>query len=148
VFSVPYSTGTIKAVGVDNDREIESTILKTSNEAAKIEITADRNEIVADGQDLSFVTVEITDENGVHQPNAENALQFEITGPGKIIGITNANLKDSDQHSGNACKTWKGRALVVVRSAYGGGEIRLKVTSHDLTDATLQINSIAQKIAN
>ncbi|HLP05004.1 MAG TPA: glycoside hydrolase family 2 TIM barrel-domain containing protein, partial [Paludibacter sp.] len=69
-FTVPYTAGVLKAVGVENGKEVESAILKTAGEAAAIKLTADRKEMTADGQDLIFVTVEITDKNGVQQPNA------------------------------------------------------------------------------
>jgi len=51
-FSLPYMPGELKAVGVENDKEMESTILKTAGDAAKIKLTADRTEILANGQDL------------------------------------------------------------------------------------------------
>jgi beta-galactosidase len=145
-FSVPYSAGTIKAVGVENDKQIETTTLKTSGDATKIKLSADRNEIVANGQDLSFVTIEIMDKDGVHQPNAENPLQFEIEGPGTIAGVTNANLKNSDQYSGSTCKTWKGRVLVVIRSGHQGGGIKLKVSSPDLPEAEINIKSLSKTV--
>src|SRR6185437_4605973 len=44
--------GAGRGAGVDNDKEVESIILKTSGDAAKIQLTADRKEIVANGQDL------------------------------------------------------------------------------------------------
>jgi beta-galactosidase len=59
-FAVPYSPGLLKAVGVDNDKEIESTVLQTAGDAAKVKLTADRKELIANGQDLSFVTIEQT----------------------------------------------------------------------------------------
>ena len=79
-FSVPYTPGLLKAVGVEDDKEMESTMLQTSGDAAKIKLTADRKEILANGQDLSFVTIEITDKDGIIQPNAPNRLHFKIEG--------------------------------------------------------------------
>lgn len=52
-----YERQILKAVGVENDKEMESTILQTASDAAKIKLTADRKEIQANGQDLSYVTV-------------------------------------------------------------------------------------------
>ncbi|MBN1181549.1 MAG: DUF4982 domain-containing protein [Bacteroidales bacterium] len=142
VFSIPYLPGTIKAVGVENDKEIESTSLKTSGEATKIRLTADRNEIIANGQDLSFVTIEITDKDGIFHPNASNRLHFKIEGPGVIAGAGNADLKDVEGYIGNTCKSWKGRALVVIKSKHETGNIKLTITSQGLSDAEIIINSI------
>jgi beta-galactosidase len=138
-FPIPYSAGLLKAVGVENDKEMESTILQTSGEAAKIKLTADRKEITANGQDLSFVTVEITDKDGNHQPNATNRLNFKIEGAGTIAGVDNADIKDTDLYVANNRKAWKGRALVVIKSNRNAGEIKLTVTSAGLKETTLKI---------
>jgi len=140
-FAVPYSSGQLKAVGVENDKEMESTILQTSGDAAKIKLTADRKEIVANGQDLSYVTVEITDKDGIVQPNAANRLNFKIDGPGIIAGVDNADMKDTDPYVGNTRKAWKGRALIVIRSTKNAGDIKLMVSSSGITDAVININS-------
>lgn len=141
-FSVPYSPGLLKAVGVENDKEIESTILQTAGIAAKIKLTADRKEILANGQDLIFVTVEITDQNGIFQPNAATRLQFKIDGPGIIAGVDNADIKDTDPYTGNTRRAWHGRALVVIRSTQRTGDIKLTVTSVGLSDGTLSIKAL------
>jgi len=140
-FSVPYSTGVLKAVGIENDKEMESTILQTAGDAAKIKLTADRREIQANGQDLCYVTVEITDKDGVLQPNATNGLHFNIDGSGIIAGVDNANMKDTDPYVSNTRKAWKGRALVVIKSNHQAGNIKLSVTSKGLEEKSIIIKS-------
>jgi len=141
-FSIPYSAGLLKAVGVDNDKEVESTTLQTSGDAAKIKLTADRKEILSNGQDLSYITVDITDKDGIIQPNAANRLQFKIDGPGVIAGVDNANNKDTDPYVGNSRKAWKGRALVVIKSTHDADDIKLTVTSPNLEETVVNIKTI------
>jgi beta-galactosidase len=138
-FAVPYSPGVLKAVGVDNEKEVESTMLRTSGEAAKITLTADKREMAADGEDLIYVTVEITDKDGILQPNAANRLHFKVDGPGLIAGVGNADMKDTDQYAADNRKAWHGRALVVIRSTHKAGEVRLTVESRGLSDASLKL---------
>ena len=138
-FTVPYAPGRFKAIGVDNGKEIESTILQTSGDAATIKLSADRKEIKANGQDLSYVTIAITDKGGIFQPNAANQLQFKIEGPGVIAGVANADMKDTDPYTGNTHKAWHGRGLVVIRSTHGAGDIKLTVSSPGLSEAALNI---------
>jgi len=147
-FSIPYAAGLLKAVGVENDKEVESTTLQTSGDATKIKLTADRKEILANGQDLSYVTVEITDKDGIIQPNAANRLQFKIDGPGVIAGVDNANIKDTDPYVGNSRKVWKGRALVVIKSNHQAGEIKLSVTSNGLEEKSAIVKSVQKKITH
>lgn len=141
-FSVPYSVGILKAVGVENGKEVVSKILQTAGDAAKIKLTADRKEILANGQDLSYITIEITDKDGIFQPNATNRVDFKIEGAGIIAGVDNADLKDFEQYVGDTRKAWKGRALVVIKSNHQAGEIKLSVSSNGLEGKSIVIKSI------
>ena len=143
-FTLPYTPGVLSAVGIKDDKEIETTILQTSGSAANIKVIADRTKILANGQDLSFVTVEVTDKDGNLQPNAENQLQFRVTGPGVIAGVDNANMKDIESYIGNTRKAWHGRALIVLKSIQKTGVIRLVISSPGLTDATVTIKSVKE----
>ncbi len=141
VFDVAYVPGILSAAGVSENREIETIILKTSGKSAKIRLIPDRIKISADGQDLSFIAVEVTDEDGILQPNAQNQLHFSVSGPGIIAGVDNADIKDPDPYSGTTRKAWHGRALVVVRSTRDTGNIKLTVSSEGITEASVMINS-------
>ena len=140
-FTCPYDPGLLSAVGVMDDKELETSILKTSGKAAKIDLMPDKTKISADGQDLSFITIEVTDKDGILQPNAQNQLHFNIDGPGAIAGVDNADLKDVDPYVGTSRKAWHGRALVVIRSTKATGDINLTVSSPGLTDAVVTIRS-------
>ncbi len=141
VFPLPYEPGVLKAVGLQDDKEVETILLQTAGEAATIRLTADRTQLKADGQDLSFVTVEILDKNGVIEPNATSLLTFDAKGAGNIVAVSNADLKDTDPYIAKERKAWKGRALVVVKSTQKSGKATLKVTSPGLKTATLTISS-------
>ncbi|WP_258104237.1 sugar-binding domain-containing protein [Marinoscillum sp. MHG1-6] len=140
-FAVPYSEGMIKAVAVENGEERETVKMKTAGKATGISLKADRKVIKANAQDLAFVTVEIVDQDGNVQPNAENLLEFSINGPGIIAGVDNANLSDSDPYVAKSRKAWKGRALVVIRSTREEGDIVLTVTSQELPESRIKISS-------
>jgi beta-galactosidase len=132
----------LKAVGVDNNKEKQSAQLRTAGKAVRLKLTADHTTIQANGQDLSFVTVEITDENGNIQPNANNELVFSMKGAGVIAGVDNANLKDTDPYVSNKRTAWKGRALVVIKSTHQPGNIELKASSPGLLGATIILKGI------
>ncbi|REG96457.1 glycoside hydrolase family 2 TIM barrel-domain containing protein [Flavobacterium aquicola] len=141
VFSVPYSPGQLKAVGVENGKETAPKILKTAGKASKIVLKADRKTIKADGQDLSYVTLEITDEFGTIIPNADLNVQFTISGSGSIIGTDNANIKDVNSYASPARMTWKGKALAVIKSKRTKGEITLSASADGLASETIKIRA-------
>jgi beta-galactosidase len=140
-FSVPYAPGSLKAFGVRSDHKIAESVLDTAGPATRVRLSPDRATIRADGQDLSFITVEVLDPVGRLQPNDEHSIHFNLSGPGVIAGMDNGDLKNADAYQANERKVWHGRALVVIRSAHDEGKIRLTATSPGLREATLTIQS-------
>lgn len=141
VFPVLYEPGVLKAVGVEAEMEVEKTTIRTAGEPARIRLTADRTKIKADGQDLSFITIEILDKEGIWEPNANNQLTFEVKGAGTLAAVGNADLKDTDGYVSSRRKAWKGRAIAVIKSTRKAGKITLKVSSPGLTSATVPIRT-------
>jgi beta-galactosidase len=80
-FSVPYAAGTLKTVGIQAGKKAQTTILKTAGAITGLRLTPDRATITADGEDLSFITVETVDSHGNFQPNGDLDVSFEVTGP-------------------------------------------------------------------
>lgn len=143
-FSVPYAAGTLKAVGVDGDREAQVFTLTTAGPAAKIQLSPDRRIITPDGEDLSFVTVKLTDAADNWVPTADRAIKFAVRGPATIAAIGNADLTSFEGYQANPHHTFDGRLLVVLRSTHQPGSILLTATGDGLTDAHATVQSIAK----
>lgn len=116
-FSVPYSPGILKAVGIRGGKPVAENILKTSGEPTGLCITADRTVVQADGQDLFYLVVEAVDKDGQPQPHADQEIRFSITGPGVIAAVGNGNGQDENSYQSDRRKLFEGQALVVVRTA-------------------------------
>jgi beta-galactosidase len=141
VFKVPYSPGVLKAVALEGGRTVAETTLETVGEPVRIRLTADRKEIRADSQDLSFVTVEILDRAGRFQPNASQNLRFSIKGQGVIAGLGNADMTNDQPYKGEECKVFHGRALVVLRSSGAPGQIALTATGPGMETASIAVQT-------
>jgi beta-galactosidase len=88
---VRYAPGTLLARGYKDGRMIAEDKVETTGAPTGIQLTPDRATIRANGQDLSIVTVAVTDAKGRLVPVANNEINFELTGPGKIIGVGNGD---------------------------------------------------------
>jgi beta-galactosidase len=141
IWEVPYQPGILKAIGYKGKKQVNSSTLQTANPVSQIKLTADRTKIKSDGQDLSYITVELTDANGIRNPKAEYLLNFEIEGPGTIIGVGNGNPVSLESYQLPHRKAWRGRCLVIIKSETGSGEISLKVTSEGLIPSEIRISS-------
>jgi beta-galactosidase len=146
-FSVPYAPGTLKAVGMRGDRAVAESVLATAGNATMLRITADRTEVKADGQDLSFLVVEAVDTEGRLQPNADQEVQFSISGPGVIAAVGNGDGQDAASYQGDRRKLFQGRALVVVRTSRESGPIIVKAATPGLSEgtATIQASTVAER---
>ncbi len=140
-FLLPYQPGKLKAVGVENGQEVGDAELQTVGDPSAIRLTPDRATISADGQDLSFVQVEIVDKDGHLQPNADQLVTFSLTGPGTIAGLGNANLKSEEPYQGTQCHVFHGRALVVLRGSKEAGALKLKAEATGLASGQTEITS-------
>jgi beta-galactosidase len=140
-FLVPYSPGTLKAIGIRGNREVAESVLTTAGNAVGLRMTADRPVVHADGEDLSFVTVEAVDAEGRFQPHADQEIQFSISGPGVIAAVGNGDGQDSASYRGDRRKLFQGRALVVVRTSRASGSIRVSANNPGMTASAITIQS-------
>ena len=81
-----YQPGELKVVAYKNGKKWATDRVKTTGPAAKLTLQPDRRRINADGKDLSFVTLTVEDKHGLMVPRADNAVHFEISGPGRNRG--------------------------------------------------------------
>jgi beta-galactosidase len=140
-WEVPYQSGELKAIGYDGGRQVNHATIQTASDVSQIRLTADRKKIKADGEDLSYITVDLMDEGGVRNPKAENLVKFEVDGPGKIIGVGNANPVSLESYQLPQRKAWQGRCLVVIKSENKPGPIHLKASSTGLNTSEITISS-------
>ena len=139
-FKLTYQPGILKAVGVEDGKEGETMQLETAGDPASIKLSADRITISADGQDLSFIQVDVLDKQGRLQPNVDELISFTLTGPGTIAGLGNAWLKSTEPFQGTTCHVYQGRALIVLRGSKTAGTLALKADSPGLASASVAIS--------
>ncbi len=140
-WDVPYQAGTLKAVGYTNNTQVNISSLQTAAPPQTINMVADRSQINADGQDLSYVQITLTDEKGVINPTAENLVKFEIAGPGEIVAVGNGKPTSLESYQLPQRKAWQGKCLVVIKSTKNAGNIILKATADGLTAAQTIIST-------
>ena len=141
VWRLAYTPGTLKAVGRINGEEVMARVINTAGEPATIKLTADRSLIQADGQDLSFITVEILDAEENLVPYADNLVTFSLTGNAGIAAVDNGSQTSHEPFKANYRKAFNGKCLVVVQSGQDAGEIVLTAESEGLQKATLELIS-------
>ena len=146
---VPYAAGTITAKAYDeNGKEIIENVqgrtsVTTTGTAAKLQVKADRETIKANGEDLSYLTVNVTDENGNLVPNAENKVTFEVSGDGELAGVDNGRPIDHQSYRDDNRKAFSGQLVGIVRSTKSAGTITVKVKADGMEEQTVTIKTEA-----
>ena len=135
VFQVPYEAGTLRA-----EAGGKSVTLTTAGAPARLRLTPDRRVITADGQDLVYVTIEVVDSKGNVCPDAAIPCEAIVKGQGSLLAFASADLKDREAYTSPKVTTWKGRALLVVRSTQKNGRAQVTVKS-SLPTASLTIQT-------
>ena len=136
VFSVPYEAGTLRA-----EAGGKSVTLSTAGEPAQLRLSADKPAFKADSQDLVYITVEVVDAQGCICPDAAIPCEAIVQGQGRLMAFATANLQDREPKTSPRVTTWKGRALLVVRSNKKNGKATVSIKS-SLPTANFTIKSI------
>jgi beta-galactosidase len=103
--------------------------LATAGEPARLRLTAERNTIAANGQDLAYITVEVVDKDGRVCPDGAIPCEAVVKGKGQLLAFASADLKDREPKTTTKVTTWKGRALLVVRSSKQKGNFQVSIKS-------------------
>lgn len=148
-WNVPFEAGTITAEAWDAEgKQIDlknvdgRTSVTTTGKAAKLEASADRTEILADGSDLSYITVDITDKDGNIVPDAANNVKFTVEGEGKLVGVDNGKQDDHQSYQDDNRDAFSGKVLAIVQSTRSSGEITVTASSNGLSPSTVTINTV------
>ena len=139
---VVYQPGEVRVVAYKNGVEWATDVVKTTGAPAQIAMSADRNRIANDGQDLSFITVKIADAQGLMVPRSHDELRFSVEGAGEIVATDNGDATDLTAFSSRSRQAFNGLALVIVRARKGAtGKITVRATAGALKSATVELTT-------
>lgn len=137
---VKYDPGELKVVTWKNGKLWAEQTVCTAGPASQLILTPDRQEILGDGSDLSFVTVTIADANGLTVPRSAQRVHFEIEGPADIIAVDNGDPTSHESFQAMDRKAFNGLCMVIIRTrAAGEGMVTLHANSDGLKSAEVRL---------
>jgi beta-galactosidase len=140
--NVPYAPGTLQVIGYNNGVAVITNTVVTTGAPAQIALWPDRSTILADGRDVSVVTVAVLDAQGNVVPTASNTVTFAVTG-GAIIGVGNGDPSSHEADKASQRSVFNGLAEVIVQSINQPGTITLSAASTGLTSTNITITAPA-----
>jgi beta-galactosidase len=143
---VIYEPGEVKVVAYRNGKEWATSTVRTAGAPVQLDASADRSTISADGRDLSFITVRVTDENGRTVPRARNRITFSIEGPAEIVATDNGDPTSFVPFQSAERGAFNGLALAIVRGMAGQpGTVTLRAQSVSLRGDAVALRSLAEQ---
>jgi beta-galactosidase len=143
---VKYEPGTIKVVAYDNSgKAVAEESVSTAGKPDHLVLEADRSSLIADGKDLSYITIKIVDKDGNLCPDAANELEFKVSGAGQYKVVANGDATSLEAFHLNHMKAFHGMLVVTVQASVQMGEIRLDVTGKQLKKNSIVIATAIQR---
>lgn len=140
-WEVPYTAGTLEAIGRADGKEVCRYTLQTTGEPVGVKLLPDSTHFRADGKDVCHLEFEIVDAQGRRVPDVGAAVSFDISGPCKLLGIGNGDVNSVEDCKGKTHHAYQGRGLAILQSSTTPGEITVKATAPGLTSASITLQS-------
>lgn len=133
-----YEPGTVKVVAYDeNGKAVDEAEIHTAGKPHHIVLTADRNQLQADGKDLSFINVKIVDKDGNFCPNETRQIKFKVKGAGTFRAAANGNSASLESFQEPQMKLFSGQLTAIVQSAEEAGTITFEASAPGVKSAKL-----------
>lgn len=147
-WDVAYEDGTITAVAYDKSgKQIKETegrsFVTTTGDEKKLDTKVDRKEIDADGKDLAYIQVDVTDKDGNIVPDAKNRVTFNVEGDGVLVGVDNGWQTDHDSYQEDNRRAYNGSLIAIVQSTKTAGEFTVTAKADGLESGSVKVTTKA-----
>jgi beta-galactosidase len=138
---VVYQPGELKVIAYKNGNKWAEDVMRTTEKASVLSMSADRSSIMPDGLDLVYVTVRIEDRNKLLVPGSNNLILFSIEGPGRIVATDNGDATSHELFQSDKKNAYNGMCLVIVAARKGAnGSFIVKADSKGLKATSAKID--------
>ena len=125
---VKYEPGEIRVVVYDEKgNKIGEDMRQTAGKPVQLVAKAETNTFKADGEDLIFVRVSVTDKNGIPVPTCQNNLKFEVSGEALFEAVCNGDATSLQSFKQPEMKLFNGELVVILRPTQTAGKAMLTV---------------------
>ncbi|WP_281752853.1 beta-galactosidase GalB [Neptunitalea chrysea] len=142
--TIKYNPGTLKVIAYKNGQKWAEDSVTTSMAPHQLKIETVSTQMIANGEDLCFVTVQVVDAKGIPVPTANNEISFEISGPGVFIASDNGDPSDMTSFGSSKRNAFNGKILAILKSTNTPGIIQLTARASGLQSAQINIHSVIQ----
>ena len=133
--------GSIIAVAKTGGKEVARHELKTTGKAVKLRLETETPDWCADGMNLKYIHVYAVDKAGNIVPTVADEVKIDVSGEATIQAIDNGDHYTDELLDVNPKNMYRGQILLILRSTQKAGDVRIKVTSPALKEASLKLRT-------
>ena len=139
---VVYQPGEVKVVayGYDGIPEAEKTV-RTAGKAHHLVLSANRNVLQADGEDLVYITVQVADKDGKIVPTDNRNVRFSVSGSGKFRAAANGDPTCTMPFHIPEMKLFSGALTAIIQSSGEPGQITFEANAEGVKSARLTLTA-------
>lgn len=139
-FTATYRPGTLEAVSFDKTgKELGRSSLKTASAETVLTVMPETDVLKANGEDLSFIPVHITDNEGIVKMLEDRPVHVQVAGAGTLQAVGSGAHRTTEAYTGTAFTTHHGRMLAVVRSGFEPGLVKVAFRAEGLAEKEITI---------
>ena len=137
---VPYAAGELCAKAYDaQGKLIAESHRYTPGDSVRIVLSAEDNILLANAEDMTFVTISMADKDGYPVENAVDRVQVRVEGAARLLGLDNGDSTDLEGYKTTTRRLFNGKLLAIIGATEEAGTARVTVSSPGMADAVLEI---------
>lgn len=137
---VVYQPGSVRVVAYNADGSVAGErTMATAGKPRRLVLSSNRDSLVADGEDLAYITVQVVDGNGVPVPDDSRMVHFKVDGAGEFVATANGDPTSLLPFQNPEMNLFSGAATAIVSSGKSPGTVRLKATAPGVSPAVIEI---------
>ncbi len=145
-FTLPYEAGTLEAIASAADgTEIGRAALTSAGEGLRLGVQPETHSLEADGKDLLYVPILLTDATGELLPAADRSITVRVEGHGSLAGFGSGEPITTEAFASDTHRSYCGRALAVIRAGLTSGDITITASAEGCEPVSVTVTAVASE---
>lgn len=141
-FKAEYRPGRLEAICYDEGgSEIGRSSLASAGEDEQLTLCAEDASICANGEDIAFVNISITDTEGIVKMLRDRPIRVTVEGAGRLIAVGSGSPESTERFDSGCYTSYHGRMIAIIGGTGEAGNIRITASADGLESRILEIEA-------
>jgi len=128
-WDIPFASGKLEAIGLNNDNKEVSRYTINSTEQPYALVSNEKS-ISIDKNGVAKVIVQVVDENGNPVMLSDNEITCTLSGSGTLLGLEAGNNEDMGDYTDNVQRVFHGHLVAYIQATGGNEPIKVRFSSN------------------